>query len=222
MNCRPRLSTFVPFLQPPRSPEPTTCLPRPHETCPLQALVGWTLPSRACAWSHQALTYEYGVTNVRTNAATALGGGKGVCQDYAHVMLALCRAAGLPARYVSGHMVGEGGSHAWVEVVVSDPSAQATGRAVAVAFDPTHNRRASQGYFTVAVGRDYDHVAPTSGTFEGAGPSVLSARKRLVGRTLTRPLTTALFVSGAAPRAVDAHRCPKGTLDRRSTVVRYP
>ena len=140
---------------------------------------GLDLAERACAWSHQALTYEYGVTNVRTNAATALGGGKGVCQDYAHVMLALCRAAGLPARYVSGHMVGEGGSHAWVEVVVSDPSAQATGRAVAVAFDPTHNRRASQGYFTVAVGRDYDHVAPTSGTFEGAGPSVLSARKRL-------------------------------------------
>lgn len=140
---------------------------------------GLDLAERACAWTHQALTYEYGVTSVRTSAAAALAGGKGVCQDYAHVMLALCRAAGLPARYVSGHMVGEGGSHAWVEVVVSDPSERATGRAVAVAFDPTHNRRASQGYFTVAVGRDYDHVAPTSGTFEGAGPSVLSARKRL-------------------------------------------
>ena len=140
---------------------------------------GLDFAERACAWSHEALTYQYGVTDVRTNAAMALAGGKGVCQDYAHVMLALCRSAGLPARYVSGHLVGEGGSHAWVEVVVSDPSAQVTGRAVAVAFDPTHNRRASQGYFTVAVGRDYDHVAPTSGTFEGAGPSVLSARKRL-------------------------------------------
>jgi transglutaminase-like putative cysteine protease len=140
---------------------------------------GLDLAERACAWSHQALTYEHDVTSVRTDAATALAGGKGVCQDYAHVMLALCRAAGLPARYVSGHMVGEGGSHAWVEVVVGEPSRHAPGRTVAVAFDPTHNRRASRGYITVAVGRDYDHVAPTSGTFEGGGPSVLSIRKRL-------------------------------------------
>jgi transglutaminase-like putative cysteine protease len=134
---------------------------------------------RACAWSHQALAYEYGVTGVRTNAAMALAGGKGVCQDYAHVMLSLCRAGGIPARYVSGHLVGEGGSHAWVEVVVSDTCGRAASRTVAVAFDPTHNRRAGQGYFTVAVGRDYSHVAPTSGTFEGRGPSVLSTRKRL-------------------------------------------
>jgi transglutaminase-like putative cysteine protease len=134
---------------------------------------------RACAWSHQALTYQYGVTGVHTNAAMAVAGGKGVCQDYAHVMLSLCRAAGIPARYVSGHLVGEGGSHAWVEVVVSHTSARAARRTVAVAFDPTHNRHASQGYFTVAVGRDYKHVAPTSGTFEGKGPGVLSARKRL-------------------------------------------
>lgn len=136
------------------------------------------LAERVCAWSHEALTYQYGVTGVRTDAASALAGGKGVCQDYSHVMLALCRAAGLPARYVSGHLVGEGGSHAWVEVVVNDWLAT-TGRAVAVAFDPTHNRRANQGYFTVAVGRDYAHVAPTSGTFEGGGPGVLSTRKRL-------------------------------------------
>jgi transglutaminase-like putative cysteine protease len=50
---------------------------------------------------------------------------------------------------------------------------------VAVAFDPTHDRRADRGYFTVAVGRDYADVAPTSGTFEGADPGVLSVRKRL-------------------------------------------
>ncbi len=141
------------------------------------------LVERVCAWTHEALTYQYGVTGVRTDAASALAGGKGVCQDYSHVVLALCRAAGLPACYVSGHLVGEGGSHAWVEVVVDDWLAT-TGGAVAVAFDPTHNRRANQGYFTVAVGRDYAHVAPTSGTFEGGGPGVLSTRKRL-GRANT-------------------------------------
>jgi transglutaminase-like putative cysteine protease len=136
------------------------------------------LAERACTWSRQSMAYLYGVTKVDTPAATALAGGHGVCQDYAHVMLALCRAAGLPARYVSGHLIGEGGSHAWVEVVMSDPTDQA-GQTVAVAFDPTHERRAAEGYFTVAVGRDYADVAPTSGTFDGACPGELSARKRL-------------------------------------------
>jgi transglutaminase-like putative cysteine protease len=136
------------------------------------------LAERICAWSHEALTYQYGITGVHTDVASALAGGKGVCQDYAHVMLALCRAAGLPARYVSGHLVGEGGSHAWVEVVIDDRLGT-SGRTVAVAFDPTHNRCATRGYFTVAVGRDYAHVAPTSGRFEGSCRGVLSTRKRL-------------------------------------------
>jgi transglutaminase-like putative cysteine protease len=140
---------------------------------------GLDFAERACAWVHQALTYQHGVTDVHTTAAAALAGGRGVCQDYAHVMLAICRAAGLPARYVSGHLVGEGGSHAWVEVVVSDPSAGDAGQVVAVAFDPTHDKRADRGYLTVAVGRDYADVAPTSGTFEGSCPGVLSASKRL-------------------------------------------
>jgi transglutaminase-like putative cysteine protease len=137
------------------------------------------LAERACTWSRQALTYRHGVTSVATTAAEAVTGGEGVCQDYAHTMLALCRAAGLPARYVSGHLIGEGGSHAWVEVVVNDPSDAPTRRTLAIAFDPTHERRADRGYFTVAVGRDYADVAPTSGTFEGIAPGVLSAHKRL-------------------------------------------
>jgi hypothetical protein len=137
------------------------------------------IAERACTWTRHAMTYQHGVTGVHTTAAVALAGGRGVCQDYAHLMVALCRAAGLPARYVSGHLMGEGGSHAWVEVVMSDPSHPTAGRTVAVAFDPTHERRAERGYFTVAVGRDYADVAPTSGTFEGAGTGLLSAVKRL-------------------------------------------
>jgi transglutaminase-like putative cysteine protease len=137
------------------------------------------LAERICTWSHESMTYENGVTGVQTTAATALAGGKGVCQDYAHVMLALCRQAGLPARYVSGHLTGEGGSHAWVEVVVPDPGNQIAARRVAVAFDPTHECRAGQGYFTIAVGRDYADVAPTSGAFEGRSPGALTSRKWL-------------------------------------------
>jgi transglutaminase-like putative cysteine protease len=140
---------------------------------------GLDLGERACAWAHDVLEYQWGVTGVHTTAADAVAGGVGVCQDYAHVMLAVCRAAGLPCRYVSGHLVGEGGSHAWVEVVVADTSAGGAGSAVAVPFDPTHNRRVGPDYFTVAVGRDYADVPPTSGTFLGDCPGVLSTSKRL-------------------------------------------
>jgi transglutaminase-like putative cysteine protease len=167
-----RLHTHTPLTEPNESVRDAA------RSLVISGASGIDLAERACTWAHEALTYEWGVTNVYTSASTALAGGRGVCQDYAHVMLALCRASGLPARYVSGHLVGEGGSHAWVEVVVTAPESQPD-RAVAVAFDPTHNRRAERGYLTVAVGRDYADVAPTSGTFEGTCPGVLSARKRL-------------------------------------------
>jgi len=128
-------------------------------------------------WTHRSLTYQFGVTDVQTPAAMALALGHGVCQDYAHIMLALCRSNGIAARYVSGHLIGEGGSHAWVEVLMADP--ERPGGAVAVAFDPTHGRRCGITYLTVAVGRDYLDVAPTSGTFNATVPGRLSARKRL-------------------------------------------
>jgi len=134
---------------------------------------------RACAWAHRALTYKYGVTSVSTSAHEALAGGFGVCQDYAHIMLALCRAVGVPARYVSGHLLGEGGSHAWVEVIVDPGSAPGIEGCVAVAFDPTHDRRPGPAYITVAVGRDYADVAPTSGYFDGHAQGKLSVRKNV-------------------------------------------
>jgi transglutaminase-like putative cysteine protease len=123
---------------------------------------------------HDHFTYEWGVTSVETTAAEAWALARGVCQDYAHCMLALCRLCGLPARYVSGHLLGDGGTHAWVEVL-----AQEHGGAVrAVPIDPTHDRPAGARYITVAVGRDYIDVAPTSGTFQGLHPGVLTTHKR--------------------------------------------
>jgi transglutaminase-like putative cysteine protease len=128
----------------------------------------------ACGWAHSAITYGFGSTNVDTSAAGALGLGRGVCQDYAHIMIAVCRAAKVPARYVSGHLTGEGGSHAWVEVLEEDPSSSGS---IAVGFDPTHNRGIDSRYLTVAVGRDYSDVAPTSGTFHGSANGSLDVRK---------------------------------------------
>ena len=151
------------------------------------------LAERINHWVYGAMTYTPGVTTVKTTAAEALALGRGVCQDYAHMMLALCRLCRLPARYVSGHLVGEGGSHAWVEVVVTDPGRPRDGRAVAVAFDPTHDRRAGIGYVTVAVGRDYADVAPTSGAFQAACSGQLSCRKRL---QVAPPRPAPLLVAG--------------------------
>lgn len=127
-----------------------------------------------CRTVHRALVYEYGVTGIRTTAAQALAGGRGVCQDSAHIMLAVCRLRGLPARYVSGHLLGQGGTHAWVEVLVARG-----GCAVALAFDPCHGRRAGNRYVTVAVGRDYTDVAPTSGTFVGAPGGTLTGTRHV-------------------------------------------
>jgi len=138
---------------------------------------GIALADRVNDWVYQSLTYRHGVTGVRTTAAEALAIGAGVCQDYSHVMLAVCRACGLPARYVSGHLLGQGGTHAWVEVVV--PAEDGTGDAVAHAFDPTHASRGGLGYVTVAVGADYSDVAPTSGSYRSGAPGTLTATKRV-------------------------------------------
>jgi transglutaminase-like putative cysteine protease len=129
---------------------------------------------RFCTYVHEVITYEYGATSITTTAAEALAAGRGVCQDAAHVMIALCRAAGLPARYVSGHLLGEGGTHAWVEVVIGDAAG-----ARAVAFDPSRGRLAGRDYLTVATGRDYTDVAPTSGTYLGTARGTLTATKRV-------------------------------------------
>lgn len=120
-----------------------------------------------------AMQYRSGVTGVHTTAAEALETGAGLCQDYTHIALSLCRAAGLSARYVSGHMLGEGGSHAWLEVAVPDER----GKLRAVGFDPTNARAPNLGYVTVAVGRDYRDVPPTSGRFTGESSGRLEFEK---------------------------------------------
>jgi transglutaminase-like putative cysteine protease len=122
----------------------------------------------------RTISYCDGVTSVKTTAAQAAAGGSGVCQDYAHIMLAVCHVLELPARYVSGHLLGQGGTHAWVEVIV--PRGE---HAEAVAFDPCNGRRTDGGYVTVATGRDYSDVAPVSGTYSGSSAGRLTAGRRV-------------------------------------------
>jgi transglutaminase-like putative cysteine protease len=139
----------------------------------------WGLPlaDRINDWVYQSMTYKGGITGVHTTAAEALAQGYGVCQDYAHIMLAVCRSAELPSRYVSGHLVGQGGTHAWVEVVL--PVGDGSGDAIAWTFDPTHASRGGLEYVTIAVGADYSDVAPTSGTYISRVAGRLVTHKRV-------------------------------------------
>lgn len=114
-----------------------------------------------------ALEYKPGSTTVFSSAVDALEGGAGVCQDFAHLMIALCRIADLPARYVSGYMypsrggkIGEklqGESHAWVEVWLGEwwP------------VDPTNNLSVEDRHVVVGRGRDYHDVRPLHGIYHG-------------------------------------------------------
>ncbi|MBJ7609049.1 MAG: transglutaminase family protein [Candidatus Dormibacteraeota bacterium] len=142
-----------------------------RRTCPL----GEDLAVEACARVFSLMAYAANVTGVRTTAAEAFAQRSGVCQDFAHVLLAITRCLGLPSRYVSGQMLGVGGSHAWVEVLV--PTGD--GHARVLSLDPTHGRRTGMTYVTIAVGRDYAHVAPLSGTYVASHAGVLSISKRV-------------------------------------------
>lgn len=165
-------------------PSPLTTPDARINTLATEAVERWPEPGARAegisAWVSDIFSYGFGFTGVSTSASEALNIGRGLCQDYAHVMIAICRAAQLPARYVSGHMLGEGGSHAWVEVILPD-HADSTLRPFA--FDPTNRRRPHLGYAVVATGRDYRDVTPTSGSFISSHTGELTATKH-AGLTL--------------------------------------
>jgi transglutaminase-like putative cysteine protease len=154
---------------------PDDTLRRAARELRVQAHTGLSLATAIAGWVRRTVEYRPDVTTVRTSAGEALAQGSGVCQDFAHIVLALCRLCDLPARYVSGHRLGDGHTHAWAEVIVPDPARPGAFRAVA--FDSTRNRPVDLTYITVAVGRDYRDVAPTTGTFRAAHGGRLHATK---------------------------------------------
>jgi transglutaminase-like putative cysteine protease len=126
---------------------------------------------------HNTMTYESESTEVSTPALEALKLGKGVCQDFAHIMVACCRAMGLPARYVSGYLlttpppgqprlVGSDASHAWASVYCP-------GLGTWLDFDPTNNRAPGEDYVTLAIGRDFLDVSPMRGVIRGGAQHIL-------------------------------------------------
>ncbi|MBQ3704021.1 MAG: transglutaminase family protein [Oscillospiraceae bacterium] len=108
---------------------------------------------------HDALSYQPGMTTVRTTAAEAFSIGCGVCQDYAHIMLAVLRAHGIPSRYAAGMLLGEGKSHAWVEVLHEG---------LWTGYDPTNCLVVSDQHIKLSHGRDAQDCAINRGIFRGS------------------------------------------------------
>ncbi len=136
-------------------------LDKPHGD-PLSALRGLNRKI------YEAFDYQVGVTDVHSPIEDALSAKRGVCQDFAHIMIAVARSWHMPARYVSGYLhyrrsekdrSREDATHAWVEVWL--PTLGWIG------FDPTNNLLATERHIRACVGRDYADVPPTRGTFKG-------------------------------------------------------
>jgi len=110
---------------------------------------------------HGFLKYEPHSTHVHTHMRDVITQKRGVCQDYAHLMIGLCRSLKIPARYISGYLATESASatHAWVEVFVPNVGWRAV--------DPTHNRQLDNTYVKIGHGRDYGDVPPIAGNYRG-------------------------------------------------------
>lgn len=139
---------------------------------------------------HQEFTYETNSTEVNTTALEALAQKRGVCQDFAHIMVACWRAMGLPARYVSGYLLtqpppgqprllGCDASHAWASIFIPDTRdalAASPGAGQWLDFDPTNNRNAGEDYVTLATGRDFSDVSPLRGVILGGASHQLEVQ----------------------------------------------
>jgi len=121
----------------------------------------WQCAVKLMRFVHGYITYESRSTQSHTHMSEVLAQRQGVCQDFAHVMLGLCRALRIPALYVSGYLATEKASatHAWTEVFIPGAGWQA--------LDPTHNRPVDDTYVKIAVGRDYADVPPVAGNYKG-------------------------------------------------------
>jgi transglutaminase-like putative cysteine protease len=135
-------------------------------------LVAWYL--HAGTSIKQKFTYDTKATSVQTTIDESIRARAGVCQDYAHILVALCRFYGVPARYVSGYIfsgeegsvLGAEASHAWCEAYMGPHGW--------VGYDPTNDTLIDDRFARIAVGRDYRDVSPVRGVYKGASRSSMS------------------------------------------------
>lgn len=124
----------------------------------------------------QAVDYQPGITDVSHSAIESIDLGVGVCQDQAHVFVACCRAAGVPARYVSGYVytgtTGEVASHAWADAWLGQGNGW-------LSLDVSHGTATGAAHCRLAVGRDYLDAAPVRGVRRGGGREELNVAVKL-------------------------------------------
>jgi transglutaminase-like putative cysteine protease len=129
---------------------------------------------RLTAAIHARMTFDTGRTEVDTPATEAYAEGHGVCQDFAHIFIAVVRSIGIPARYISGHLFRRDGAilqeagHAWAEAWIEHLGW--------VAFDPSNGICTDDSYVRVAAGLDYRDAAPFAGTRNGGGREELKVK----------------------------------------------
>jgi transglutaminase-like putative cysteine protease len=129
---------------------------------------------KAASALHGGFVYESGTTTVYATVEEAIALRRGVCQDFAHVLIALCRRTGIPARYVSGYIhsgssgdtLGAEASHAWAEAYLGPHGW--------VGIDPTNDTWIGDHFVRIAAGRDYRDVSPVRGVYVGASSSTMS------------------------------------------------
>jgi len=147
---------------------------------------------------YESFGYEAGVTHAESPIDHALEARRGVCQDFAHIMIALCRSWGIPARYVSGYLFTDrragdrsdpDATHAWVEVFL--PSTRWIG------LDPTNNIEVGERHIAAAVGRDYTDVPPSRGVYKGEAESELAVAVSV--RRARAAITEPEFLRAAQP-----------------------
>ena len=134
---------------------------------------------RLTSWIYVSLDYDTDVTHVHSKLDEILAIKAGVCQDFAHLMIAFCRSIGIPSRYVSGYLFvhgedglrGDHATHAWVDCLL--PSGRW------LSLDPTNDLLANDRYIRIHTGRDYSDVTPTRGVYVGVPASELSVSVRV-------------------------------------------
>jgi len=139
---------------------------------PAEDLLAWYV--RAGGYIKERFEYVKRATSVRTTVAESVRLRAGVCQDFAHVLIALCRLQAIPARYVSGYVfsgqadsvLGAEASHAWCEAYLPPLGW--------VGYDPTNGKLVDEYFVKVAIGRDYRDVSPVRGVYKGLAQSTMS------------------------------------------------
>jgi transglutaminase-like putative cysteine protease len=172
------------FIDPPKAVSPFHLLQQTNLTEPTAEMLGFfaeSLPRKnsaddvmgLAAAVQSAILYFPGQTNFATTAAQSFVMKSGVCQDHAHIMLGLCRASGIPARYVSGYFFAEGSpslaSHAWIDFCVD------INKGLWLSVDITNTCFTDARHIRLAIGRDYYSAAPVKGVRSGGGGEELTA-----------------------------------------------